>query len=134
MIRSCVAVKEIVKEVPIINEIIENDKEEKELLKQMKEDEIYLKELYLSSNICQKEWVKEYRDIEIKFKEYKYKGKYKEINKLLDNYKAYGKRIEEISITIDKSNYEKGIYELEGLKEIAKKCEEELTGLYNKYY
>lgn len=134
MLKSCGLTREIINKIPIINEITENDNEEKTLLKRMKEDELYLKELYLSSNICEEEWVKEYRDIGKKFQEYEYKGNDNGIKTLLENYKIYGQKIEDIALTINKSNYEKGIEELEGLKEAARKCEEELSTLYNEYY
>ncbi|MCI6272562.1 MAG: hypothetical protein MR601_06395, partial [Erysipelotrichaceae bacterium] len=117
LIRNCSSVKKIINETAIIDKIIEQNKEEKELLKIMKEDEEYLKELYKSANICEKEWVEEYRGIGKRFKEYKYNGKDEEIKELLKEYYEYGIKIEEISITIDKSNYEKGVEELEVLKD-----------------
>ncbi|MCI6271583.1 MAG: hypothetical protein MR601_01410, partial [Erysipelotrichaceae bacterium] len=116
-IRNCSSVKKIINETAIIDKIIEQNKEEKELLKLMKEDEQYLKELYMSANICEKEWIVDYRNVGKRFKEYKYNGKDEEIKELLKEYYEYGIKIEEISITIDKSNYEKGVEELEVLKD-----------------
>lgn len=119
---------------PILDMIFEQNKEEKELLKLMKEDEQYLKELYMSANICEKEWIVDYRNVGKRFKEYKYNGNDDKIKNLLKEYYEYGIKIEEISITIDKNNYEKGIEELEFLKDTAIKAEKDLSDLYDKYY
>ena len=134
LIRNCSSVKKIINETAIIDKIIEQNKEEKELLKIMKEDEQYLKELYMSANICEKEWIVDYRNVGKRFKEYKYNGNDDKIKNLLKEYYEYGVKIEEISITIDKNNYVKGIEELELLKDTAIKAEKDLSDLYDKYY
>ena len=112
--------------------IIKN--EDQSFLQRMKDDEKYLFELYDSPNICERDWVKEYRGIGYTFKNYhnEYDGNNEEIKALLKEYKEYGKQIEEIAISIDKSNYEEGIKQLEELKETAKKNEMELQRLYEK--
>lgn len=132
-IRNCSITSNKISE-PILDMIFEQNKEEKELLKLMKEDEQYLKELYMSANICEKEWIVDYRNVGKRFKEYKYNGNDDKIKNLLKEYYEYGIKIEEISITIDKNNYEKGIEELELLKDTAIKAEKDLSDLYDKYY
>ena len=132
-IRNCSITSNKISE-PILDMIFEQNKEEKELLKLMKEDEQYLKELYMSANICEKEWIVDYRNVGKRFKEYKYNGNDDKIKNLLKEYYEYGVKIEEISITIDKNNYEKGIEELELLKDTAIKAEKDLSDLYDKYY
>lgn len=132
-IRNCSITSNKISE-PILDMIFEQNKEEKELLKLMKEDEQYLKELYMSANICEKEWIVDYRNVGKRFKEYKYNGNDDKIKNLLKEYYGYGVKIEEISITIDKNNYEKGIEELELLKDTAIKAEKDLSDLYDKYY
>ena len=132
-IRNCSITSNKISE-PILDMIFEQNKDEKELLKLMKEDEQYLKELYMSANICEKEWIVDYRNVGKRFKEYKYNGNDDKIKNLLKEYYEYGVKIEEISITIDKNNYEKGIEELELLKDTAIKAEKDLSDLYDKYY
>ncbi len=132
-IRNCSITSNKISE-PILDMIFEQNKEEKELLKLMKEDEQYLKELYMSANICEKEWIVDYRNVGKRFKEYKYNGNDDKIKNLLKEYYEYGVKIEEISITIDKNNYVKGIEELELLKDTAIKAEKDLSDLYDKYY
>ncbi|HCY06780.1 MAG TPA: hypothetical protein DHS57_05845 [Erysipelotrichaceae bacterium] len=113
-----------------IEKIMHVDTKEEKLLTQMKEDEERLHNLYSTSDICDENWVKEYREIGKTFQNYKYEGNNEEIKKLLEDYKEYGKKIEEISIIINKQNYDEAIKELEDLKEIANKNEKELNSLY----
>ena len=108
--------------------------EEQILLQKMKDDESYLHELYDSPDICSKEWVKEYRTIGQTFQNYEYHGNNQEIHTLLNEYKDYGKKIDEIAISIDKNNYEEGIAQLEELKETAVKNEAELQRLYDEEF
>ena len=132
LIKSCdnQKVSTIIKEIPFIN----NKTEEKSLLKQMKEDEQTLINLYNSSDICSTLWTKEFKDMGIKFQNYEYKGSDNEIILLLEEYKNYGKLIEEIRVLINIKNYDEGIEQLEKLKEVAQKNEKELNRLYEKNY
>ena len=100
----------------------------------MKEDEETLINLYNSSDICSTLWTKEFKDMGIKFQNYEYKGSDNEIILLLEEYKNYGKLIEEIHVLINIKNYDKGIEQLEKLKEVAQKNEKELNRLYEKNY
>ena len=100
----------------------------------MKEDEETLINLYNSSDICSTLWIKEFKDMGIKFQNYEYKGSDNEIILLLEEYKNYGKLIEEIHVLINIKNYDKGIEQLEKLKEVAQKNEKELNRLYEKNY
>ena len=128
----CKTQEETAELIPTPTPIVTN--EEESILQRMKDDEKYLFELYDSPNICEKDWVKEYRNIGYTFTNYhnEYNGDNEEIKALLKEYKEYGKQIEEIAISIDKSNYEEGVKQLEELKETAKKNEKELQRLYEK--
>lgn len=109
---------------------------EQSILQRMKDDESYLFSLYDSPNICEKDWVKDYRKIGYTFTNYQheYTGNNQEIKDLLLDYVDYGKQIEEIAISIDKSNYEEGIEQLEELIETAKENEKELQRLYDQEF
>lgn len=130
--RGCKKEEETAELIPTPTPIVTN--EEESILQRMKDDEKYLFELYDSPNICEKDWVKEYRNIGYTFTNYhnEYNGDNEEINALLKDYIDYGKQIEKIAISIDKSNYEEGVKQLEELKETAKKNEKELQRLYEK--
>ena len=130
--KGCKTQEETAELIPTPTPIVTN--EEESILQRMKDDEKYLFELYDSPNICEKDWVKEYRNIGYTFTNYhnEYEGNNEEIKALLKEYKEYGKQIEEIAISIDKSNYEEGVKQLEELKETAKKNEKELQRLYEK--
>ena len=130
--KGCKTQEETAELIPTPTPIVTN--EEESILQRMKDDEKYLFELYDSPNICEKDWVKEYRNIGYTFTNYhnEYEGNNEEIKALLKEYKEYGKQIEEIAISIDKSNYEEGVKQLEELKETAKKNEMELQRLYEK--
>ncbi|MBP3892084.1 MAG: hypothetical protein J6D29_07915 [Solobacterium sp.] len=108
--------------------------EEESILQIMKRDETYLLGLYDAPNICEKEWIQEYRSIGKTFQSYEYHGQDEEIKELIKSYSYYGKKIEEIAIVIDENNYEEGIKQLEDLKEIAKENEKELGRLYEKEF
>ena len=130
--RGCKKEEEIAELIPTPTPIAQN--EDQSILQRMKDDEKYLFELYDSPNICEKDWVKEYRNIGYTFTNYhnEYNGDNEEISALLKDYIDYGNQIEKIAISIDKSNYEEGVKQLEELKETAKKNEKELQRLYEK--
>lgn len=109
---------------------------EQSILQRMKNDEFYLFSLYDAPNICEKEWIINYRQLGKEFTHYKqeYQGDNIEIRSLLEKYVIYGKQIEEISISIDEAGYEKGIEQLEKLVEMAKEVEKELQRLYDKEF
>lgn len=132
--RGCSKIKNNLEEDNILKHIFEKNSEEQSLLKIMKEDEQYLKDLYIAANICEKEWVIDYRNLGKKFQMYKYGGNDKEIIQLLEIYKEYGTKIEEIAVIINQTNYDKSIVELENLKDIAMISEQKLADLYAKYY
>lgn len=108
--------------------------DEENILQIMKRDEKYLYDLYDSPNICEKEWIEEYRKLGKTFQTYEYEGNNEEIKALVKAYFHYGEKIEEIAIIIDKNNYEEGVKELEELKDTAKSIEKELGRLYDKEY
>ena len=109
---------------------------EQSILQKMKEDESYLFSLYDSSNICEKDWIKDYRNIGKTFTKYKneYIGSNNDIKNLLLDYEEYGKKIEDIAISIDESNIEEGITKLEELIDTAKTNETELQRLYDEEF
>lgn len=108
--------------------------EEENILQIMKRDEQYLLGLYNAPNICEKEWIEAYRSLGKTFQTYEYNGNNEEIKGLLKAYISYGKKIEEIAISIDKNNYEEGIKQLEELKAVAGQNEKELQLLYDKEF
>ena len=106
------------------------------ILQRMKADEAYLFSLYDAPDICEKEWIKEYRKVGAMFADYQneYDGNDHDIKVLLAQYAIYGQKIQEIAIFIDQSDYQKGIQQLEELMEAAKENERELQRLYDQAF
>ncbi len=106
------------------------------ILQRMKADEAYLFSLYDAPDICEKEWIKEYRKTGGVFANYRkeYAGNDGEIKALLSQYEEYGRKIQEIAVFIDRSDYKKGIAQLEELMETAKENERELQRLYDQAF
>lgn len=106
-------------------------KTQEDILQIMKNDEEQLHQLYRSSNVCDKKWIEEYREIGKRFQVYNYLGDDPRIHRLLKEYVGYGKQIEEIAIIINEENYESGVEQLEKLKNTAKINESKLQELYD---
>ena len=106
---------------------------EENVLQSLKSEEEKLIALYDRSDICSKEWTKEYKEVAAHFENIEYIGNNTEIHTLVKMYQEYGKQLSKISILIEEFDYEEAQIALEELKATAQINESELNQLYEKF-
>ncbi len=94
-----------------VEEIVRDDSEK--ILDQMKKDQERLRGLFLRGDVCSEEWSDDLMEVILRIQNYSYSGSELEILSLVEQFKQYGERLEEVVVLIQEGKFEESIEKLE---------------------